>query len=83
MDSIVDEVLDRYEIAIAEKLALKSEVSDLKFKISALTRQIEELSRTTTVLRNSNQCLYDFIDSMEMSEDFEKFKDNWIGEKKL
>lgn len=80
MDNIVTEFLDRYEIIVAEKIAMQGENLNHISKEKALSLQIEELSRTVTVLQKTLKCHNDFLDSGELREDFEKFKDKWIEE---
>ena len=80
MDNIVQEFLDRYEIIVAEKIAMQGENLNHISKEKALSLQIEELSRTVTVLQKTLKCHNDFLDSGELREDFEKFKDKWIEE---
>ena len=80
MDNIVAEFLDRYEIIVAEKIAMQGENLNHISKEKALSLQIEELSRTVTVLQKTLKCHNDFLDSGELREDFEKFKDKWIEE---
>ena len=80
MDNIVEEFLDRYEIIVAEKIAMQGENLNHISKEKALSLQIEELSRTVTVLQKTLKCHNDFLDSGELREDFEKFKDKWIEE---
>lgn len=80
MDNIVAEFLDRYEIIVAEKIAMQGENLNHISKEKALSLQIEELSRTVTVLQKTLKCHNDFLDNGELREDFEKFKDKWIEE---
>lgn len=80
MDNIVQEFLDRYEIIVAEKIAMQGENLNHISKEKALSLQIEELSRTVTVLQKTLKCHNDFLDNGELREDFEKFKDKWIEE---
>lgn len=78
--SIVEEFLNRYEIIVAEKIAIQNDKDYLMNKETALAKQLEELSRTVTVLRKTLKCHNDFLDSGELREDYEKFKDKWIEE---
>ncbi len=80
MDNIVAEFLDRYEIIVAEKIAMQGENLNHISKEKALSLQIEELSRTVTVLQKTLKCHNDFLDNGELREDFEKFKDKWLEE---
>lgn len=80
MDNIVAEFLDRYEIIVAEKIAMQGENLNHISKEKALSLQIEELSRTVSVLQKTLKCHNDFLDNGELREDFEKFKDKWIEE---
>ena len=80
MENVVEELLDRYEIIVAEKIAMQGENLNHISKEKALSLQIEELSRTVTVLQKTLKCHNDFLDSGELREDFEKFKDKWIEE---
>ena len=80
MASVVEELLDRYEIIVAEKIAMQGENLNDISKEKALSLQIEELSRTVTVLQKTLKCHNDFLDNGELREDFEKFKDKWIEE---
>ena len=80
MDNVVDEILNRYEVIVAEKLAMQNENFNHISKEKALSTQLEELSRTVTILTKTLKSHNDFLDEMELREDYEKFKDKWIAE---
>lgn len=72
------ELLDRYEKLIIERDSDNSDLNNLMSKNRALTTQLEELSRTVTILRKTMQCLNDFIDNSDLLTDYERFKDKWL-----
>lgn len=77
---VVEEILNRYEIIVAEKIAMQNESYRHIDKEVALTNQLEELSRTITILRKTLKCHDDFLDDGDLRADYEKFKDKWIAE---
>lgn len=80
MGNVVEELLNRYEVIVAEKLAMQNENFNHISKEKALSAQLEELSRTVTILTNTLKSHNDFLDEMDLREDYEKFKDKWIAE---
>ena len=80
MDNVVEEILNRYEVIVAEKLAMQNENFNHISKEKALSAQLEELSRTVTILTKTLKSHNDFLDEMDLREDYEKFKDKWIAE---
>ena len=78
MSDVTEEILNRYEILIGDREALRQENKRLYFKNDCIAKQLDELSHTITVLKRTIECHDDFIDSSELREDYEKFKDKWL-----
>lgn len=75
---VVEELLNRYEIIVAEKVAMQNEKNRHLSKAEALTKQLEELSREVTILKRTIECHDLFLCENELKEDYEKFKDRWL-----
>ena len=78
MDNVVEELLNRYEIMVEEKIAMQFEKNRHISKEEALVRQLEELSREVTILKRTIECHDLFICENELKDDYEKFKDKWL-----
>ena len=75
---VVEELLNRYEIIVAEKIAMQYDKNRHISKEEALTKQLEELSREVTILKRTIECHDLFLCENELKEDYEKFKDRWL-----
>lgn len=78
MDKVVEELLNRYEIMVEEKIAMQFEKNRHISKEEALVRQLEELSREVTILKRTIECHDSFLCENELKDDYEKFKDKWL-----
>lgn len=89
MDDLLKDLLEHYNemiIEMAEKVQDSYEREDryikekneLRIKINNLTKEIEELSRTVSVLQRTLKCHNDFIDEKELRKEYEEHQDEWI-----
>ena len=78
MDSVAEELLNRYEIIVADKIAIQNENLNHISKEKALTIQLEDLSRTVTILKKTIECHEDFLCEMDLRNDYETFKNKWL-----
>lgn len=89
MDDLLKDLLEHYNemiIEMAEKVQDSYEREDryikekneLRIKVNNLTKEIEELSRTVSVLQRTLKCHNDFIDEKELRKEYEEHQDKWI-----
>ncbi|MBP5422771.1 MAG: hypothetical protein J6Y78_10060 [Paludibacteraceae bacterium] len=92
MAELLKEIMEHYNdmiVAMAEKVedAEDNEQYYIKqnrenrAKIEDLTKEIGDLSRTISVLKDTLKCHNDFLDNGELREDYDKFQDKWLSEK--
>ena len=92
MDELLKELLEHYNdmiVLMAEKIEdaeahadyFMKEKNKFREKNDAQAKEIEELSRTISVLRDTLKCHNDFLDNGELREDYEKFQDKWLANK--
>ena len=68
-----EKFIERYE-----ELVVKNNY--LKDKVVNLTRELEEKSRSVTVLSRTTKCFNDFIDNEEIRVEYDTFKDKWLAQ---
>lgn len=83
MDDLFEGLLDRYEIITIERAELQKEKEYYRDKYNTLSKELEELSRTISVLKKTIVCHEDYLKETELFNDFDRFKDKWLeGEEK-
>lgn len=83
MDDLFEGLLDRYEIITIERAELRKEKEYYRDKYNTLSKELEELSRTVSVLKKTIVCHEDYLKETELYNDFDRFKDKWLeGEEK-
>lgn len=94
MDDLLKDLLEHYNemiIEMAEKIQDSydredryiKEKNDLRNKNTEQAKEIEDLSRTISVLQKTLKCHNDFLDNGELREDYEKFQDKWTSEQEV
>lgn len=92
MEELLKDLLEHYNemiIIMAEKIQdaeaqtdyFMKEKNKFREKNDAQVKEIEELSRTISVLKDTLKCHNDFLDGGELREDYDKFQDKWLSEK--
>lgn len=78
MDDVFEGLLDRYEIITIDRAELRKEREYYRDKYTTLTKELEELSRTVSVLKKTLTCHEDYLKETELYNDFDRFKDKWL-----
>ena len=68
-----EKFIERYE-----ELVVKNNY--LKDKIVNLTRELEDKSRSVSILSKTTKCFNDFVDNEEIRVEYEAFKDKWLAQ---
>lgn len=68
-----EKFIERYE-----ELVVKNNY--LKDKVVNLTRELEDKSRSVSILSNTTKCFNDFVDNEEIRVEYEAFKDKWLAQ---
>ena len=79
---ILEQFLRRYEKLAIDNEQNRKEAEFLAKEYRRITDQVLELDRTIAVLKKTIRCHQDFEYKHELTNDFEKFKDEWLGEEK-
>lgn len=89
MDDLLKDLLEHYNemiIEMAEKVQDSydredryiKEKNELRIKVNNLTKEIEELSRTVSVLQRTLKCHNDYLDDKGVRNDYETFQNKWV-----
>lgn len=68
-----EKFIERYE-----ELVVKNNY--LKDKVVNLTRELEDKSRSVSILSKTTKCFNDFVDNEEIRVEYETFKDKWLAQ---
>ena len=79
----VDDAQAHEDYAFREKREWKEKYESAKEKNNEQAKEIEELSRTISILQKTLKCHNDFLDNGELREDYEKFQDKWTSEQEV
>lgn len=89
MEDLLKDLLEHYNemiIEMAEKVQDSyyredryiKEKNELRIKVNNLTKEIEELSRTVSVLQRTLKCHNDYLDDKGVRNDYETFQNKWV-----
>ena len=82
MEEPMKVVLDSLEKNIKDKLYYKSEAETYIEKYSKVSKELEDLSRTVTILKKTVKSFNDFVDEKKLRGDYQEYFENvWLERK--